>query len=215
MAAPSERVKVRRDTKHKGRYDRKTIEEILDATPFCHLAYVHDGHPVVIPTLQARVGDNLYLHASSGSRMGLEAGEPWPISVSVTLIDGLVVARSGFNHSVNYRSVVVIGDAVLVSDPDEKLQALDATVDQVLPGRSAEVRPSTARELQATAVARLSLTEASAKFRQGAPIDEPDDIGLPIWAGVIPMHTAYGEPVDAPDLPEGIEVPASVRRLLS
>ncbi len=210
----SNRVKVRRDTTYRGSYDRETINAILDATPFCHLAYVHDGHPVVIPTLQVRLEDDLYLHASSGSRIGLEAGTPWPISVSVTLLDGIVVARSGFHHSINYRSVVVLGDAALVTDPAEKLRALDATVDHVLPGRSAEVRPPTDRELIATAVARLPLAESSAKLRQGPPKDEPEDIGLPIWAGVVPMRTVFGPPEDSPDLPDGVPVPPSVDGLL-
>ncbi|WP_370328116.1 pyridoxamine 5'-phosphate oxidase family protein [Euzebya sp.] len=210
----SDRVKVRRDTKHRGRYDAATIHSILDATPFCHLAYVQDGRPVVIPTLQVRVDDVMYLHASTGSRLGLSAHEPWPVCVSVTLHDGLVLARSGFHHSVNYRSVVVMGDAVLVTDPAEKLQALDATVDHVVPGRAAEVRPPTARELEATAVARLPLAEASAKARTGGVNDEPEDLDLPIWAGVVPLSTAYGAPLPSPDLAEGIDVPPSVRALL-
>lgn len=214
VPAPSTRVKVRRDTKGRGRYDTDTIQQILDATPFCHLAYIVEDHPVVIPTLQVRIGDHLYLHASSGSRLGLHAGTPWPVSISVTLYDGLVLARSGFHHSINYRSVVVIGEATLVSDPEEKLAALNATVDHVVAGRSAEIRPPTARELEATAVARLPLAEASAKMRTGPPVDEPDDIERDIWAGVIPLRTAYGDPIPAPDLPEGIEVPDSVTRLV-
>jgi uncharacterized protein len=211
---PSVRARVRRDTKHRGRYDRATVDAILDATPFCHLAYVHDGHPVVIPTLQVRIGDHVYVHASTGSRLGLSAGRPWPISLAVTLLDGLVLARSGFHHSIDYRSVVVHGDAVLVTDPEEKRRALDATVDHVVPGRAAEVRPPTPRELEATAVARLPLDEASAKTRAGGPVDEPEDVGLPIWAGVVPMRVAYGAPVPADDLPPGTPPAASVTRLL-
>lgn len=214
VAAPSTRVKVRRDTKRRGRYDTDAIHQILDATPFCHLAYIVDEHPVVIPTLQVRIDDHLYLHASSGSRLGVHAGTPWPVSVSVTLYDGLVLARSGFHHSINYRSVVVIGDAILVSDPQVKLTALNATVDHVIAGRANEVRPPTARELEATAVARLPLTEASAKMRTGPPVDEPDDISLDIWAGVIPLRTAYGDPIPSPDLPDGIDVPDSVSGMM-
>lgn len=206
----SELARVRRDTRHRGRYDRATIDAILDATPFCHLGYVHGGRPVVIPTLQVRIGDHLYLHASTGSRLGLEAGVPWPVCVTVTLVDGLVLARSGFHHSVNHRSVVVHGDAILVTDPDERLRALDATVDHVLPGRAAEVRPPTARELEATAVARLPLDQASAKTRTGGPVDEPGDLDLPIWAGVLPIASAYGVPVPADDLGPGIPVSPSV-----
>jgi uncharacterized protein len=211
---PSERVRVRRNTKKRGRYDRELVAGILDATPFCHLGYVHGGNPVVIPTLQVRIGDALYLHASTGSRLGLTAGTPWPVCVTVSLIEGLVLARSGFHHSINYRSVVVMGDAQLVTDADEQLAALDATVDAVVPGRAAEVRKPTARELDATAVARLSLHEASVKTRSGPPIDEPDDVGLPIWAGVIPMRTSFGAPVPSPDLPDGIDLAPSVRALL-
>lgn len=213
-APASDRVRVRRDTKHRGRYDAAALHPILDATPFCHLGYVHDGHPVVIPTLQVRVGDVVYLHASSGSRIGLQAGEPWPVCLTVTLIEGLVMARSGFNHSINYRSAVVLGEAVLVTDPVEKMMALDATVDHVAPGRAAEVRPPTTRELEATAVARLPLIESSVKVRSGPPVDEPDDVGLPIWAGVIPLTTTYGSAIPAPDLPPGVLVPASVRALV-
>ncbi len=210
----SDRVRVRRDTRRRGRYDATTIHAILDATPFCHLAYVHDGHPVVIPTLQVRIGAHLYLHASSGSRLGLSAGLPWPVSVTVSLIDGLVLARSGFHHSVNHRSVVVLGDALLVTDPEEKLAALDATVDAVVPGRNAELRRPTVRELEATAVARLSLAEASAKTRTGPPVDEPADLDSDVWAGVVPVVTTYGVPVPSPDLSADIGLSPSVRRLL-
>lgn len=215
VPSPSRRAQVRRDTKRRGRYDAETIHRILDATPFCHLAYVVDDHPVVIPTLQVRIGDAVYLHASSGSRLGLHADTPWPVSLNVTLYDGLVLARSGFHHSINYRSVVVIGDATLVTDVEEKLAALNATVDHVVPGRAAEIRPPTTRELEATAVARLPLTEASAKVRTGPPVDEPEDTDLAIWAGTVPLRIVYGPPVSAPDLADGIRLPDSLTRLLS
>lgn len=205
---------MRRNTKKRGRYDRELVAQILDATPFCHLGYVHAGNPVVIPTLQVRVEDSIYLHASTGSRLGLSAGEPWPVCLTVTLLDGLVLARSGFHHSVNYRSVVVMGDAVLVTDDAEKRMALDATVDHIVPGRAAEVRPPTVRELEATAVARLSLAEASVKTRAGGPVDEPEDIHLPIWAGTVPLHTTYGTPVPAVDLKPGTATSSAVRALV-
>lgn len=214
----SARVRVRRDTKRRARYDAKAVHSILDATPFCHLAYVHDGHPVVIPTLQVRISDHVYLHASSGSRTALSTagtGQGWPVSLTVTLVDGLVMARSGFHHSINYRSVVVLGDAVLVTDGEEKMAALDATVDHVAPGRSAEVRPPTRRELEATAVVRLSLAEASVKSRSGDPVDEPEDMDADVWAGVVPMWTAYGEPIPSADLKDGLAVPPSVVALRS
>jgi hypothetical protein len=136
------------------------------------------------------------------------------VCLTVTLLDGLVLARSGFHHSVNYRSVVVMGDATLVHDEAEKRMALDAIVDHVVPGRAAEVRPPTARELEATAVARLPLAEASVKTRAGGPVDEPEDIGLPIWAGTIPLRTTHGDPVPSADLPAGIAPSAAVNALV-
>lgn len=212
---PSERVRLRR-APQKGAYDAATVHAILDATPFCHLAFVHDDHPMVVPTLHVRVGEAVYLHGSVGGRTGLAAtGDPQPVCVTVSLIDGLVLARSGFHHSINHRSVVIVGDATLVEDDDERLLALAAITDHVVPGRWEELRPPTRRELAATAVLRLPLDEASAKIRVGPPVDEPEDLALPIWAGVVPVRTILGAPQPSPDLAPDLPVSPSVARLTS
>lgn len=198
---------------HKAAYDRTTIDAILDATPFCHLGYVHQGRPVVVPTLFARLEDHVVVHASTGSRLGLGAHTPWPVCLTVTLIDALVMARSGFHHSVNHRSVVVHGDAVLLTDPAERLAALKAVTDHVAPGRWDELRAPTVRELEATAVARIPLTEASAKIRTGPPVDDAGDLDADVWAGVVPVEHRHGAPVPAPDLRSGVPISPSVARL--
>lgn len=213
--APSDRVALGR-APAKGRYDRATVDAVLDATPHCHLAYVlDDGQPVTVPTLQARIGDHVVVHASVGGRLGmrLAAGERVPVCLTVTLLDGIVVARSGFHHSANHRSVVVLGDAEPVLDEQQRLAALEAITDHVVPGRWSELRAPTGRELRATTVFRLPLTEASAKVRTGPPVDDDADLDGDTWAGVVPVRTVHGPPQPAPDLRDGIEVPASVRRL--
>lgn len=197
-------------------YDRETVHAILDEGYACHLGFVRDGAPVVLPTLYGRVGERLYLHGSTGSRPLRAAGteDPGlPVCVTVTHLDALILARSGFHHSVNYRSVVVHGTAHRVTDPDEKRLALDALVDQVVPGRSADCRPADAKESAATAVIRLDLDEVSAKIRTGGVNDEPEDLSLPHWAGVLPLRKGYGAPVPDPGLAPGTEVPAYLRTL--
>lgn len=212
--APSERASLRRQA-HKGAYDRATIDAILDATPHCHLGYVlPDGQPVVVPTLQARTGDHVVVHASSGGRLALNATGPWPVCLTVTIIDGLVLARSGFNHSANHRSVVVLGEGEVVTDHAERLAALEAITDHVVPGRWAELRPPTHKELLATAVVRLPLDEASAKVRTGPPVDEEWDVDPGVWAGVVPLTRGYGAPVPAPDVDPSTPPPPSVQRLV-
>lgn len=213
--APTERVALRR-APHKGAYDRGTIDAILDATPHCHLGYVlPDGQPVVVPTLQARLDGHVVVHASSGGRLALAARHrPWPVCLTVTLVDGLVLARSGFHHSVNHRSVVVLGDAEVVRDEDDRLAALEAITDHVVPGRWAELRPPTRKELLATVVVRVPLDEASAKVRTGPPEDEDADVDPRVWAGVVPVTAGHGTPVPAPDVGEGLAPPPSVARLL-
>ncbi|MDF3299645.1 pyridoxamine 5'-phosphate oxidase family protein [Streptomyces tropicalis] len=187
-------------------YDRETVHAILDEGYVCHLGFVRDGAPVVLPTLYGRVGERLYLHGSTGSRPLRMAGRPdpgLPVCVTVTHVDGLVLARSAFHHSINYRSVVVHGTAHQVTDPEEKRSALDALVDHVVPGRSADSRPANAKELAATAVLRLDLGEVSAKLRTGGVNDEPEDLSLPHWAGVVPVARHYGAPLpDAALAPE-------------
>jgi nitroimidazol reductase NimA-like FMN-containing flavoprotein (pyridoxamine 5'-phosphate oxidase superfamily) len=181
-------LRVKREP-HRGAYDRATIDAILDEALLCHLGFQVDGRPYVIPTLHARVGDRLYVHGSAASRMLRHAASGMPVCATVTLFDGLVLARSVFNHSVNYRSVVVFGTATLVAD-DEKREALRALTEQLAPGRWDEARQPTDKELKATWILSLPLDEASAKLRTGAEEDEPEDLDLPVWAGVVPVHLA-------------------------
>ena len=193
-------------------YDRSAVHAVLDEAVVCHVGFVVDGHPVVLPQLHARVDDVLYLHGSTGARgMRAAAGDGLDVCVTVTLVDGLVLARSAFHHSINFRSVVVHGVATVVEDADEKAAAMDALVDAVVAGRSAATRPSTRKELAATSVLRLPLAEVSVKVRSGPPNDDPDDLDLPHWAGVLPLSTVPGMPVPAPDLADGLAVPDHVR----
>ncbi|MER5765445.1 pyridoxamine 5'-phosphate oxidase family protein [Streptomyces sp. NPDC002082] len=213
--APTERTVPTR-SRDRARYDRETVHSILDQAYLCHLGFVRDGAPVVLPTLFGRVGEALYIHGSTGSRPLLAAGKAdpgLPVCLTVTHVDGLVLARSAFHHSLNYRSVVVHGTAYEVTDPEERRIALDALVDQVVPGRSADSRPANAKELAATAVIRLDLNEVSAKLRTGGPNDDPEDVALPYWTGVIPVAPAYGTPVPAADLAPGIPVPDYITAL--
>ncbi|MDH2390161.1 pyridoxamine 5'-phosphate oxidase family protein [Streptomyces sp. HNM0663] len=196
---PTERTVPTRAKERVG-YDRELVHSILDEAFVCHLGFVRDGAPVVLPTLYARMDDRLYVHGSTGSRPLRMAGRTdpgLPVCVTVTHVDGLVLAKSAFHHSVNYRSVVVHGAARQVTDPAEKRTALDALVDHAVPGRAADCRPADARELAATAVLRIDLTEVSAKLRTGAPNDDPEDLALPHWSGVLPLNPRYGAPVPA------------------
>ncbi|WP_175410686.1 pyridoxamine 5'-phosphate oxidase family protein [Streptomyces sp. TRM64462] len=201
-------------------YDRALVHAILDEAYVCHLGFVRDGAPVVLPTLYGRVGERLYVHGSTGSRPLRMAGEQpgrrseqdtaapgLPVCLTVTHVDGLVLARSAFHHSVNYRSVVVHGTAHQVTDPEEKRTALDALVDHVVPGRSYDSRPANAKELAATAVLRLDLAEVSAKVRTGGVNEEPEDLALPHWAGVIPLVTRYGTAVPDEHLDPSVALP--------
>ncbi|WP_171163056.1 pyridoxamine 5'-phosphate oxidase family protein [Streptomyces sp. I05A-00742] len=191
-------------------YDRDLVHAILDEGHLCHLGFVRDGAPVVLPTLYGRVGERLYVHGSTGSAPLRAAGETdqgIPVCLTVTHVDGLVLARSAFHHSLNYRSVVVHGTARPVTDPDELTTALNALVNQVVPGRAADSRPATPKELAATAVLRVDLTEVSAKVRTGGPGDDPEDIALPHWSGVVPVTTVRGTPVPADDLAPGTPLP--------
>jgi uncharacterized protein len=192
----------------RGAYDREQIHAILDAGLVCHLGFVHDGHPFVIPTLYGRVGDEVYVHGSSASRMLRTLKGGVDACLTVTLVDGLVLARSIFHHSINYRSVVVLGRAVEVTDRDEKLRALEAFGERILPGRWAEVRPPTEQELKATSILRLPLDEASAKLREGPPKDEDEDYELEVWAGVIPLALRAGAPQADPALAFELDPPA-------
>ena len=208
---PSERTRVRR-LPERGVYDRDAIDAILDEALICHLAYVLDGGPRVIPTIHARVGDTLYIHGSNASRTLRAAKEGTPVAAEVTLLDGLVLARSAFHHSMNYRSVVVYGRAREVSDPEEKWEAQRALVDHVVHGRAADARMPNQRELDQTTILAIPIEEASAKVRTGPPKDDEEDYALPIWAGVLPFRVIPGEPEPDPKLAPGVEPPGYLTR---
>lgn len=203
--APSPRSKVRR-LHEKARYDRQVIDAILDAMPVAHVGHIVDGFPVVTPTLQWRECDRIYWHGSSASRMQKRATDQ-PVCVTVTLLDGMVLARSGLEHSVNYRSVMVFGQAELVEGAKAKTDHLRTMMDQLFPGRWDQLRPITDQELKATRILSLPLTEASAKVSAGPPADPPQDQGWPVWAGVLPIQMVVGSPEPAPDLADGLAVP--------
>jgi uncharacterized protein len=205
--AASARTRVKR-VPEKGRYDRATIDAILDAALVCHLGFAHDGHPFVIPTLHARIGDTVYVHGSAASRTLRALSGGIDACLTVTLLDGIVLARSVFEHSINYRSVVVLGRAARVDEPEEKLEALEAFTEKLLPGRWADVRQPSRKELRATSILRLPLDEASAKVSEGPPDDgESPDAELDVWAGEIPLVVRALAPVPDPTLRPGIPVP--------
>jgi len=205
--AASPRVRVRR-LPERGRYDSGSIDAVLDAGLVAHLGFVIDGQPYVIPTLHARIDDQVYVHGSAASRALRALSGRTPVCLTVTLLDGIVLARSVFEHSMNYRSVVVLGAATLVDEPDEKLAALEAFTEKLLPGRWAEARQPTRKELKATSVLRLPLDEASAKIRDGGPEDgDTPDAELDVWAGHVPLVVQALEPVPDATLRPGTPVP--------
>jgi hypothetical protein len=208
---PPEAIRVRRVT-DRATYDRKVVHEIIDASLVAHVGTVRDGRPVVIPMFCARDGDSLLLHGAPASGAIRRAQQGLDVCVEMTLVDGLVLARSAFHHSVNYRSVVVIGQAVPVTGTDKE-RALERFVERMTPGRQATVRPTTAKEVQGTAVLRIPLDQASAKVRTGPPIDDEDDYRHDVWAGVLPVNTTFGAPVPDPRLAEGVDVPANIAEL--
>jgi len=203
----TERTRVRR-LPERAAYDRATVHAILDEGFLCHVGFVTGGRPYAIPTGYARVGETIYLHGSTGSRLGLRPG--MDVCVTVTLLDGLVLARSAFHHSMNYRSVMALGRTRAVRDPEEKEAALRALVEHIVPGRSDAVRGGDSRELAATAVLALPLDEVSAKVRTGPPKDDDPDYDLPIWAGVLPLALTPGDPVPDPVLDPSIPTPEHV-----
>lgn len=192
---------------NRGAYDRETIHAILDEAFICHVGFVVDGQPYVIPTGYARIGDDLYIHGSSASRMLRNLAKGVDVCVTVTLIDGLVLARSAFHHSMNYRSVVILGKAELVEDADEKNKALEAFTEHVIPGRWPEIRWPSELELKATSVLKLPIEEASAKVRTGDPKDDEEDYTMDVWAGVLPLGMDAGKAIADTRLASGIEVP--------
>lgn len=207
--APSELTRLKRMHK-RAHYDEETVHAILDAQPLCTVGYVFDGMPVVTPTLQWREGSHVYWHGSSASRM-LEASEDAKVCLNVTIFDGMVMARSAFNHSCNYRSVMAFGTAYKVQDPEAKTARLKAMVEQYFPGRWDILRPMLPKELKATTVLGMELNEVSAKVRTGPPGDDEEDYALLIWAGVIPLATHAGAALPCPRLMSGLDQPAHVR----
>jgi uncharacterized protein len=203
-SAPSRRTQVGR-LPQRGDYSKATIHCILDAAFLCHVGFVVDGQPFVIPTGFGRKGDTLYIHGSAASRMLRNLEKGVPVCVTVTLLDGIVLARAAFHHSMNYRSVVMLGTAALVEDADAKNEALRIISDQIIPGRWNEARLPTAQELKATTVLAMPIDEASAKVRTGPPKDDEEDYGLDIWAGVLPLSVQPGVPVPDPRLKAGVE----------
>jgi nitroimidazol reductase NimA-like FMN-containing flavoprotein (pyridoxamine 5'-phosphate oxidase superfamily) len=208
---PTQRTRVRR-LPDRGAYDSETVFKILDEGLICHVGFSVDDQPIVIPTGYARVEDTVYIHGSAASRMLKTLAEGVQVCVTVTLLDGLVLARSAFHHSMNYRSVVMLGRATLVSDPAEKIKALEAFTEHIVRGRWNDVRLPTESELKATSVLALPLAEVSAKIRQGPPKDDEADYQLPIWAGVVPLRVASSAPVSDPRLIAGPEPPAYAKK---
>jgi nitroimidazol reductase NimA-like FMN-containing flavoprotein (pyridoxamine 5'-phosphate oxidase superfamily) len=208
---PTDRTRVRRYPA-RAKYERATIEAILDEGMVCHVGFVHDGHPFVLPTMYVRDGERILIHGSPLSRMLTGAAEGLPLCVTVTLLDGVVMARSAFHHSMNYRSVAIIGRAHEVVEPAAKLEAMRALVERLIPGRWDEVRQPTPGEIAGTRVLEIPLLEASAKVRTGGPVELAEDESFPVWAGVVPLSLTPGEPIPDAKLASGIEAPEYVRR---
>jgi len=208
--APTPRTRVVREPE-RAAYDRETVYQILDEGFLCHVGFAVEGQAFVIPTSYGRVESNLYIHGSAASRMLRQMKDGVLVCVTVTLLDGLVLARSIFNHSMNYRSVVILGKATLVDDPKEKIEALYALSQHILPGRWDDSRQPNERELKATSVLRVPIEEFSAKVRVGPPVDDEPDYAFPTWAGVVPLEMVAGEPIDDARLLPGQEVPAYAR----
>jgi len=206
--AQTDRTRVRR-LPARASYDVETVHAILDAGLVCHVGFVEGDRPIVIPTAYARVGDAVVFHGSSKSRTLLAAAGGAELCISVALIDGLVLARSAFHHSINYRSVVLFGRATEIAEPERKLAALEAFTERLYPGRWAAVRAPNKQELKATVVLELPLREAVAKVRTGGPIDDEEDMTWPVWAGVVPLALAPGAPEPAPDLASSLTAPVT------
>ncbi|GAC1634419.1 MAG: pyridoxamine 5'-phosphate oxidase family protein [Candidatus Acidiferrum sp.] len=207
----TERTQVKRLPK-RGKYDVETVYKILDEGFVCHVGFIADGQPYVIPTNYGRVGDKLYLHGSAASRMLRTLSAGIPVCVTVTLVDGLVLARSAFHHSVNYRSVVILGTAELVDEPTEKMEALRLFTEHIMKGRWDEIRWPNEQEMKGTTVLSLPLEEVSAKVRVGGPVDDEEDYSLPVWAGVLPLAQTKGEPIPDDRLKAGTPVPGYISK---
>ncbi len=209
VLAPTDRTTLRRK-KERGSYDRDVVHAILDEGLVCHVGFSGEGSPFVIPMVYARMGEVVYLHGATGNRMLRSLALGAEVCVTVTLVDALVLARSAFHHSMNYRSVMLLGPATRVEDEEEKRRASMALLEHMVPGRSADTRAPTPEELRTTLVIRVPISEGSAKIRTGGPIDEPDDMGAPVWAGTIPLSLRAGPGVADGELPPGAPDPAYV-----
>jgi len=209
---PTERTRVKR-SHQRGHYDRETVYAILDAGFMCHVGYVIDGQPYVTPTAYWRKGDRVYWHGSSASKMLRQLKSGPRVCFTVALMDGLVLARSGFHSSVNYRTVMAFGPAEVVQDEAEKLAVLEDMMERLVPGRWSGLKPPTKQELKATTVVSLKLEEIAAKIRSGPPIDEEEDYDLDVWAGVVPIETVIGAPQDDPRLKPGVTQPANLAKI--
>ena len=209
----TDKTKVKRAPK-RGFYDCETIYNILDNSFICQVAFVHNGYPVIIPTIYGRRKDHIYIHGATVSRMLVELEKGFPISVNVTETNGIVLARSAFHHSLNYKSVTIFGEALLVTNEDERILALKIISDQIIPNRWEEVRLPNEKEMKATKIIKIPISEASAKIRTGPPIDDKQDYDLQIWAGVIPIKTTMDIPIADPLLKDGILIPESVNNLM-
>lgn len=212
-SAPTPRTRVVREPQ-RAVYDRSVVNRILDEGFICHVGFAIDGQPFVIPTSYGRHDDVLYIHGSAASRMLRSVSAGIPMCVTVTLLDGLVLARSTFNHSMNYRSVVVLGTGIEIQDREEKLTALRLLSEHIVPGRWNEARQPNEKELKATTIIRLPIQEFSAKVREGPVIDDEEDYAFPVWAGVLPLNLVTGDPTSDARLAEGIEVPEYIRNYL-
>lgn len=205
---PTDRTRIRRDDR--AHYDREVVHAVFDEALICHVGFVVDGQPYVVPTIHSRVGDTLYLHGSPATRMMRALKQGVPVCITATLLDGLVFAKSAFHHSMNYRSAVVVGTAREVADPEEKMVAMRAIVEHVARGRWDEARQPNDKEFKGTAIVAVPIDEASAKVRTGPPIEDDDDLDLDVWAGVLPLRTVVGRPEPSPDVTVGTPIPASV-----
>jgi len=206
----SHRSKVKR-IPSRGFYDKETINQIIDEALYCHVSFVHNDQPYIIPTIHARVGDRIVLHGAKGSRMLKHIAEGNKVSVAITLMDGLVLARSVFHHSMNYRSVVIFGKGKLIENEVEKLEALKTITEHLIPGRWDDARKPNEKELNATTVVSIDIDEASAKIRTGPPIDDEEDYKLPVWAGLIPISLKFDSPENDPKLNKDIGLPNYIR----
>jgi nitroimidazol reductase NimA-like FMN-containing flavoprotein (pyridoxamine 5'-phosphate oxidase superfamily) len=195
----------------RGQYDSAIIYPIVDEALICHVGFVQDDLPYVLPTLHARQGDTILLHGAKGSRLLRHAEAGGEVCIAITLLDGIVLARSAFSHSINYRSVVVFGRGAIIADEHDRLQALAAFTERLIPGRWADVREPSAVELKQTSIVAVAIESASAKIRIGPPKDAEDDLALPVWAGVLPLCQTSGSPIAAPGLQDGIAVPNYLR----